>query len=84
MPFIFIQSLALFSQFSATYPSPTGKLGWKITKKELRLKNRDFTTGQRLFAWISITFEEADDSGGEPKIYKIEGFIKPVIQHGQE
>lgn len=67
--------------FSATGPAPANVTRWKITKKELRLRSRDFTPGHRLFGWISITFEELADADGQPKSYKIEGYIKPVIQH---
>ena len=73
-------SLAFRCDFSATYPAPTAPLRWKITKKELRLRSRDFTPGHRLHGWISVTFEEKDGAA-QPKTYKIEGHIKPIIQH---
>jgi hypothetical protein len=76
-------SLAFRCDFSATYPAPTGSLRWKITKKELRLRDRDFTPGHRLHGWISVTFEETDGAA-QPKTYKIEGYIKPIIQHNPE
>lgn len=74
-------SLAFHCSFSATYPAPTDGLRWRITKKELRLKSREMTPGHRLFGWVSVIFEESDASGEQPKTYKIEGYIKPVIQH---
>ncbi len=67
--------------FSVVYPGPTGPLRWKITQKELRLKSRDLSARHRLYGWISVTFEEADDSGAPPRTYKIEGYFKPVIQN---
>lgn len=73
-------TLAFRCDFTATYPAPTAPLRWKITKKELRLSSRDFVTGHRLHGWISVTFEETDGAG-QPKTYKIEGYIKPVVQH---
>ena len=73
-------SLAFRCDFSATYPAPSAALRWKITKKELRLRSRDFAPGHRLFGWISVTFEETDEAA-QPKTYTIEGYIKPVIQH---
>jgi hypothetical protein len=73
--------LKFWCSFSAAYPSFTNGLRWKIIKKELRLKHHDFTPGQRLFGWISVTFEETDASGYPPGTYTIEGYIKPVIQH---
>ncbi len=70
--------------FSATYPAPTSTLRWKITNKEFRLRSRDFIPGHRLFGWISVTFEEIDCSDSQPKTHKIEGYIKPVIQHAPQ
>lgn len=76
------KSLAFRCDFSATYPALTPPLRWKITKKELRLRSRDMAPGHRVFGWISVTFEETEAvNGAQPKTYKIEGFIKPVIQH---
>ena len=76
------RSLAFRCDFSATYPALTPPLRWKITKKELRLRSRDMAPGHRVFGWISVTFEETEAvNGAQPKTYKIEGFIKPVIQH---
>ncbi len=75
-------SLAFRCDFSAAYPAQTPPLRWKITKKELRLRGRDFTPGHRVFGWISVTFEEREVvEGAQPKTYKIEGYIKPFIQH---
>lgn len=76
------KSLAFRCDFSATCPALTPPLRWKITKKELRLRSRDMAPGHRVFGWISVTFEETEAvKGAQPKTYKIEGFIKPVIQH---
>lgn len=70
--------------FSAVYPAPTNNLRWRITKKELRLRSRDFKAGQRLYGWISVTFEETDNGGDPAKIHKVEDYIKPVILHETE
>lgn len=70
--------------FSANYPSSTSTLRWKVTKKEFRLRSRDFSPGHRLFGWISVTFEEFDGSDSQPKLHKIEGYIKPIIQHAPQ
>lgn len=75
------QNLKFRCSFSATYKAPTNPFQWKITKKELRLRSRDFTPGHRLYGWISVTFEEIDGADNQPKAHKIEGYIKPVIQH---
>lgn len=76
-------SLAFHCAFQAVYPSPTPALRWKITQKKLRLKSRDIKAGHRLHGWISVTFEESDGSANPPRRYKIEGYIKPVIQHAR-
>ena len=75
-------SLAFRCAFQAVYPSPTPALRWKITQKKLRLKSRDLKAGRRMYGWISVTFEETDGSADPPRVFKIEGYIKPVIQHG--
>jgi hypothetical protein len=69
--------------FDALYPSPTLPLTWRITKKTMRAKSLDIHPGHRFYAWISVEFDEVwMENGKEQKRpYKIEGPIKPVIQH---
>lgn len=66
--------------FSAVYPAPTGPLHWKVTRKELKLKSANLEARTRLRGWISVEFEEIDDTTKETHTYKIEGYFKPVIQ----
>ena len=66
--------------FSADYPGPTGPLHWKVTKKALKLKSANLKSGTRIRGWISVEFEEMDDTSKESHTYKIEGYFKPVIQ----
>ena len=66
--------------FSAVYPGPTGPLHWRVTKKTLRLKSANLKSGTRIRGWISVEFEEMDDTSKESHTYKIEGYFKPVIQ----
>jgi hypothetical protein len=68
-------------KFEATYPGPLTRLNWRIKKKELRVKTNKFDSGSRLFAWLSVEFEESRMSQGKViwTPYKIEGFIKPII-----
>lgn len=66
--------------FSAVYPGPAGPLNWRVTKKAMKLKSADLKSGKRLRGWISVEFEEMDDFSKETHAYKIEGYIKPVIQ----
>ena len=73
-------SLKYECSFMVTYPAPTGTLKWKITKKELRLKSREFQGGSRIFGWLSVSFDEVDPAHNSTKNYKIEGYFKPVLQ----
>lgn len=67
--------------FEAEYPAPTNGLGWRITKKEIRLREARFGKGTRLYGWISVEFEESSVEDGKKswKPHKIEGFIKPIV-----
>ena len=70
--------------FEASYPMtvPGEKLQWRITKKALRMKNDEIKAGTRLYGWLLVEFEEITTLRGETtrKSYKIEGYVKPVIQ----
>ncbi|MCD4741808.1 MAG: hypothetical protein K8R67_04905 [Desulfobacteraceae bacterium] len=67
--------------FKAVYPVLVPDLKWNILSKKLRLKTSDFKKGKQIFGWLSVEFEETSTYKGEKaaKIYKIEGFIKPVV-----
>lgn len=71
--------------FDATYPMtlPGEKLQWRITKKAFRMKNEGFKPEARLLGWLSVEFEEITSLHGKEtrRNYKIEGYVKPVIQH---
>jgi hypothetical protein len=69
--------------FEAVYPSPKPPLTWRITKKAMLAKSLTTQPGHRFYAWISVEFDEVwTENGKEQKRpYKIEGPIKPVIQH---
>ncbi len=66
--------------FSAVYPAPTGPLQWRITKKTLKLKSDKVEAGNRIYGWVSVEFEERDNTAQKPRTYKIEGYFKPFIQ----
>jgi len=57
-------------------------LSWRITKKTIRLKQREISDNARLYGYVSVEFEERSIKDG--KIlwtpYKIEGFVKPVVK----
>lgn len=79
---IFIDGERFTCDFSAVYPGPAEGLGWRITKKELRVKSSKIEAGSRFYAWLSIKFEESRLVDGKIvwRPHKIEGFIKPQIQ----
>ena len=54
---------------------------WKIISKELIIKNKNFKKGERLYARISVEFEETSKYQGKEikEVYKIEGYLKPII-----
>lgn len=66
--------------FKAVYPSSPAPLHWKVTKKAMKLKTEVGEPGSRLRGWISVEFDEIDDTAEVAKRYKIEGYFKPVIQ----
>jgi hypothetical protein len=70
--------------FGAVYPAPEeNPLVWRITKKTLKVKSLPVAPGSRLYAWLSVEFEEgamADGKVAKWWPYKIEGYIKPVVQ----
>jgi len=69
--------------FSAVYPGPTGPLHWKVTKKAMKLKSANLESRSRLLGWLSVEFEETDETAKQTHGYKIEGYFKPVIQTSQ-
>jgi len=68
--------------FEASYPAPVEGLGWRITKKSLRLRNQNVKAGERLYGWLSIEFEERSEQKGKViwKPHKIEGYFKPILR----
>lgn len=74
---------SLKCSFTATYPMivPGEKLSWTITKKDFKMTNDTSKSGERLFAWLSVEFDETCVIDGKTSIksHKIEGFIKPII-----
>ncbi len=70
-----------FCFFNGVYPASGADIKWRIISKELKFKNLDFKKGRRLFAWVSVRFEEKTTYRGETivNVHTIEGFIKPLI-----
>jgi hypothetical protein len=68
--------------FHAVYPAPVSDLKWIILSKEMKVKSNDFQKGERIYAWISVEFEETGTYRGKTTNdkYKIQGFLKPIIK----
>lgn len=68
--------------FEAFYPGGRVPLRWRITKKELRVRDDSYPKGKRILGWIAVEFEETLREGGKisRQLYKIEGYLKPVLQ----
>jgi hypothetical protein len=76
------QKLGYQCFFMAAYPNqhiPNPK--FRITKKELKLKQSKLTAGTRIHGWLSVTIEELDSNTKPVQSFKIEGYFKPIIQH---
>lgn len=74
--------LEVESSFEASYPAPDPALGWRITKKTIRLRNRELEEGERLFGWLSVEFEERSERDGRIvwTPHRIEGYFKPQLR----
>lgn len=46
----------------------------------MKLKTAVGEPGSRLCGWISVEFDEIDDTSEAVRSYKIEGYFKPVIR----
>lgn len=79
---IFMDGERFTCDFSAAYPGPAKGLGWRITKKELKVKSSKIEAGNRFYAWLSIKFEESRLVDGKIvwQPHKIEGYLKPQIR----
>ncbi len=74
--------LKVLCSFEATYPAPNNGFRWRITKKEIQLRDRNIDKNGRLYGWISVQFEEGWEKDGTIiwTPYTIEGYIKPVVR----
>jgi hypothetical protein len=50
--------------------------------KKLTLKSHNVDKGKRIYAWVSVEFEETSTYKGEASTsrHKIEGYLKPVVK----
>jgi hypothetical protein len=68
--------------FRASYPLPVSDCKWNILSKKLIFRNKDIAKRQRLYAWLSVQFEETSTYQGKTATakHKIEGYIKPIVK----
>lgn len=68
--------------FKAAYPTPIFNLRWRILSKEFKVKTKDLKKGKRLYAFVSVEFEETGTYQGKTtkEKYQIEGYLKPIIR----
>lgn len=69
--------------FRADYPAQTNPLRWRITQKKLTILDNGGRVGQRLLAFLSVSFDEIDTKTGLSDSFTITGFIKPFIVEGR-
>jgi len=69
-------------RFKGVYPAPVSNCRRNIIAKKLVFKDREIKKGERLFAWVSVEFEETSTYKGvtETSRHKIEGYIKPAVK----
>lgn len=69
-------------QFKGAYPAPVSNCSRRIIAKKLIFKDREIKKGERLFARVSVEFEETSTykSVTQTARHKIEGYIKPVVK----
>ncbi len=66
--------------YKANYVTPPTPREYRFKKQTLRLKSDKLEPRYRLYAWISVEFDEVDLKTGKEFPIKIEGYIKPVIK----
>lgn len=79
---IIVKGVDFVCRFKGVYPAPVSNCKRNIIAKKLIFKDREIKKGERLFAWVSVEFEETSTYQGVTKTsrYKIEGYIKPVVK----
>lgn len=77
---ISVKNSAFTCSFKSAYPARgINCLAWTIVSKKLTLKNASIIKGKRVYAWISVVFDEVSGSASSTHRYTIEGYIKPVV-----
>jgi len=79
---ITIKDSEFFCRFRASYPAPVSNCKWNILSKKLIFRDKDIEKGRRIYAWLSVEFEEISTYQGKTTTmkHKIEGYIKPIVK----
>jgi hypothetical protein len=79
---IIVKGPEFFCRFRASYPALVSNCKWNILSKKLIFRDKAIEKGQRLYAWLSVQFEEISTYQGKTTTmkYKIEGYIKPIVK----
>jgi hypothetical protein len=79
---IIVKDPDFLCRFRASYPLPVSNCKWNILSKKLIFKNKDIKKGRRLYAWLSVEFEETSTYQGKTATtrHTIEGYIKPIVK----
>ena len=77
-----IKDSQFLCHFKADYPAPVFNCKWNILSKKLIFKSKDINKGERIYAWVSVEFEETSTDQGEitTSKYRIEGYLKPMVK----
>jgi hypothetical protein len=79
---ITVKDPGFFCRFKASYPAPVSNCKWNILSKKLIFRDKNIEKGRRLYAWLSVAFEEISTYQGRTTAmkHKIEGYLKPMVK----
>jgi hypothetical protein len=79
---ISIKNNLFWGDFSVTYPAPTGKLSWTITKQKLVLDRKSYMLRDTIKGYLDIEFIETSVDANQKtfsKKYYYKGYIKTPL-----
>ena len=83
---VIIKDNSFWSDFSATYPAPTSKLSWVVTKQKLILDKTSYKPGDTIKGYIEIEFIESGIKANEnptSKRYYYKGYFKTPLLNNE-
>ncbi len=79
---VYIKDNFFWTEFSATYPAPTGRLSWDITKQKLVLNKKSYSSGDLIKGYLEIEFIETSIDANRKTIrnkYYYKGYFKTPL-----